>query len=248
QGMREQKNISVHRVGAPANNSRSLAARLVFDALLSGPHKAEEHNQSSVREGLAGLSTTEGSLNTGRRQTGGEGAAPRPHIHSPSSFALEATEGAWCVGPLPTVPPQRPRHHTAVTVAPPPCLRVSQVKVPFLLPYHFLPNNALPGKSSFTLALRTEVHPLRLEGQVGPLLTEQGDILQELGDGLQPQCQLLEKAWGSRGKCRTGEETTGKTKTLSVMGEAQRFKGNSKCGFEKEKRVRAISPLHKMDV
>ncbi|KAK1891031.1 Nuclear speckle splicing regulatory protein 1, partial [Dissostichus eleginoides] len=79
QGMREQKNISVHRVGAPVNNSRSLAARLVFDALLSGPHKVEEHNQSSVREGLTGLSTTEGSLNTGHRQTGGEGGQHQDH-------------------------------------------------------------------------------------------------------------------------------------------------------------------------
>ncbi|KAI4830913.1 hypothetical protein KUCAC02_002514, partial [Chaenocephalus aceratus] len=149
QGMREQKNISVHRVGAPANNSRSLAARLVFDALLSGPHKAEEHNQSSVREGLAGLilpAATHKALDPCRR-------------HPIFQISISSIHKA-----APYNSQNRPRHHTAVTVAPPPCLRVSQVKVPFLLPYHFLPNNALPGKSSFTLALRTEVHPLRLEG------------------------------------------------------------------------------------
>lgn len=40
---------------------------------------------------------------------------------------------------------------------------------------------------------------------MGPLLTEQGCILQELGDGLQPQCQLPEKACGERGETQDSQ-------------------------------------------
>lgn len=81
-----KKNISVRRVGAPANNSRSPEAWMFFDVLLSGagPHKVEEHNQSSVRKGLAGLRTRDGSLNTGHRhrQEGETALRLDIHIHS----------------------------------------------------------------------------------------------------------------------------------------------------------------------